>query len=262
MAKQMSSDKKDPLLSRDILMRPSSESACFVLTRYPYLSAILLMIITGEQSKTTDLNERKYYIYVHVGLYFVSATLMAYNLFGLKKLFALVNVFHTIIVTCLEYEPSRHGEHIAIRLLIRNFGIIGCYLMVAGGLGETNEKLLPNKNLMSFGIRIIGAFSILSAVLIWNSKEELQIYLQALPTGTLLVYAIIFPLVICGVCIYSGYHVVLTCKVLTLLLLIITLIDFAHISSNFKQSISWVSIYVTCRHIPIMGALLLVNKSY
>ena len=255
------SNQKDAFSSREIFMRASSESACFIISRYPYVSAVLLMIITGEQSKTTELKEaERYHIYFHIGLYFVSATMMAYDLFRLKKVFALVNVIHTIFMSYLEYEPSRHGEHVALNLLIRNFAIVGSFLMFAGGINETMENEKQNKHLISFGIRIIGAFAMLSAVLTWNSNEEIRIYSQALPAGLLSTYIIILSLIICGVSIYSGYHVVLTCKILTVLLLIITLIvDLSIDSLGSKGNSSWIRISIACRHVPPMAALLLVN---
>jgi len=251
---------------RNSLMRASYESATFILTRYPYLCAVLLMVTTAEDAKEKKIvrGSLKYRMaYAHLGAYFFCGTVMSFDLFGLKRFFAVFTCFHLAFVTYTEYTLT-YGEQIAYRLLTRNVACIGCYLMVAGGIAKSKREGDRRQSLVSFGRQLLGVYAVLSVVLAWNDVNEYKAYLEhvfKLPAFAYLVLLLQFTL---GICLYAGYNVVQFSKYYAILLLGTTVLIDADVeywrrSSSMK---TWNTATVACRHLPVVCALLLIRKGY
>ncbi|XP_057301613.1 uncharacterized protein LOC130636044 [Hydractinia symbiolongicarpus] len=240
------------------------EAAAFTMTRYPYLCAVLMMVTTAEESKTRQFDRTAFnYIYAHLGVAFVGGTLLSFDMFGLKRWTALAMAVQTIVISYDEYTLTK-GEQIAMRLLCRNLGIIGCYLSVAGGIAKNKGAADKNKYLLTFGRQLIGAYTMLTAVLIWNSEEEFSSHAKALPGGALTVYIYIAVYMMCSICIYSGYEVVKMCKLLMCLLFAITLIVDMDVKMWTKHAGigKWKTMTIAARHVPIISILLLIRDGY
>ena len=101
-------------------------SAAFLLTRFPYASAILLMLATAESFKTNlSVEKNKLTLsHIHLGLFFISATAMSFDLFKMKRLFALVTAAQHIALSVEEYMDNNRKETLMVRLL----SLISCLL--------------------------------------------------------------------------------------------------------------------------------------
>ena len=93
------------------------KSAAFLLTRFPYASAILLMLSTAESFRTNlSVEKRKLTLsQIHLGVFFVSATAMSFNLFGTKRLFALVTAAQYAVLSVEEYLDKNRKETVLVR---------------------------------------------------------------------------------------------------------------------------------------------------
>lgn len=260
--------KEQEFSVRKSLIAASYESATFLIARYPYICAVLLMITTAEQLKERTIKRNSLehqIIYVHLGMYFFCGTIMSFDMFGLKRFFAIITSLHLAYVSFTEYTLT-YGENIAYRLLTRNIACMGCYLMVAGGIAKNKGDTDRSQHLVSFGRQIIGVYSVLTVVLVWNDQGEFQSFARAYPYygGDALAYAVLFVNCVLGMCVYGGYRTVQCSKLYAILLLLITVFVDANIpywekTTKLKK---WGIITIATRHIPILCALVLVRRGY
>ena len=96
------------------------KSTAFLLTRFPYASAIFLMLSTAESFKTNlSVEKNKLTLsHIHLGVFFVSATAMSFNLFGTKRLFALITAAQYVALSVEEYMDKNRRETIMVSLQI------------------------------------------------------------------------------------------------------------------------------------------------
>ena len=92
----------------------------FLLTRFPYVWAILLMMTTAELFNTNLAVDkgRLTMSHVHLGAFFLSATAMSFNLFGTKRLFALLTSAQYVVISVQDYMDKNKKETILVRCCI------------------------------------------------------------------------------------------------------------------------------------------------
>ena len=93
--------------------------AAFVITRYPYVCAVLLMLSTGEEFNTgvRKVNSGRFsMIYAHLGMYFLAGTAMSFDLFGTKRLFALISATQMGLSSYQDYVTSGLKESVMVSL--------------------------------------------------------------------------------------------------------------------------------------------------
>lgn len=259
-------EKEKQFNFKNALVRASYETATFVLTRYPYLCAVLLMVTTAEDSKEKKIvrGSLKYRMaYFHLGAYFFCGTIMSFDMFGLKRLFSILTCFHLAFVSYTEYSLS-YGEQIAYRLLTRNVACIGCYLMVAGGIAKNKGEGDRSTRLVSFGRQLVGVYAVLSVVLAWNDRKEFGAYLIHSFNDPLVVYAVMIVQLSLGLCLYAGYNVLQFSKYYAILLVATTVLidaDIPYWTRNAGLK-TWNTAAIACRHLPIVASMLLVRKGY
>lgn len=254
----------DQLNTRKSILVATYETSSFILLRYPYICAVLLMVTTAEEfaNKTLGRNHVTI-IYINLALFFIAATIMAFDMFGGKRYFAVVTVFQFVYLSYHEYMKP-YTEQVTFRLITRNLAVIGCFISVAGGIAKNKGTGDRNKFLLSSGRQLIGTYALLSAMFIWNGPQEFQFYSNSLPGDQISTMVIISLLIITAVAIYSGYEVVLFSKLLALLLLFVTVV----IDMNVKRWESdvklrqWIVYTIASRHIPVIATLLLIRKGY
>jgi len=251
---------------RKAVVRASYESATFVITRYPYLCAVLLMVTTAEEAKEKKVvrGSLKYRMaYIHLGSYFLCGTIMAFDLFGLKRFFAALTCVHLTVVSYTEYTLG-YGEQIAYRMLTRNVACIGCFLMVAGGIAKNKGEGDKSARLVTFGRQMIGVYAVLSVVLTWHDKKEFAAYTHHLFKDPLVTYAVMILQLVLGLCLYTGYNVVQFSKYYAILILGLTVLidaDLKYWARNTGVK-TWGTATIACRHLPVLCGLLLIRKGY
>lgn len=258
--------EKDEFSFSKALLTASYETSTFIITRYPYLCAVLLMVTTAEEMKERKIARNSLehrIIYVHLGVYFFCGTIMAFDLLALKRFFAIVTSLHLAVTSYTEYTLT-FGENIAYRKLTRNIACMGCYLMVAGGIAKHRGASDRSQRLISFGRQIIGVYAVLVVVLIWNDDEEFGAFVTSLPFGEVLTYVFLALNMILGTCLYTGYKTVQCSKIYALLLLVITVVVDANLPywQAHSKLKTWGVVSVATRHVPIFTALLLVRRGY
>ena len=94
------------------LLESLYKTTAFFLTRFPYASALLLMMTTAEAFKTNLSVERSRLTlsHIHVGVLFVSATAMSFNMFGTKRFFALVTAAQYAVLSVDGYIDKNKRE--------------------------------------------------------------------------------------------------------------------------------------------------------
>ncbi len=102
---------------KERLNEASYVSSAFFVTRYPYACAVLLMLTTGEAVKSSvRVSEHKMNMaYAHLGIYFLSGTAMAFNIFGTKRLFALLSA---VQIGFESYECYASGDRKEAALVV------------------------------------------------------------------------------------------------------------------------------------------------
>ena len=104
----------------------------------------------------------------------------------------------------------------------RNIAVIGCYLQVAGGLTDFERGTQRHRRLLQTGIQILGVYSFINAVIIWNSPKEFHSYVSHLPGGSFTTYLFMMLYLVCGMCMYGNYNSFYFSKLLAWLLVIVT----------------------------------------
>ena len=237
-------------------------SADFLVTRYPYICAVLLMLsmpdkIRNDKNRKIDLD----FIYYEIGFYFVVGTLLSFDLFKLKKFSAFIMALHSAILAWREFDSS-YRQIIQARLLFRSLALVGCFLMVAGGLEKENGTLKRNTQLLKLGRQIIGAYVVLLGILLVHNGREFKIHARFIPAGA--VWFLVVCYVVCGVCIDYGVVVVKSCKFILLLLFVVSLMidmdeDVWLKYGNIKK---WTMFTIAARHMPLLGVLLQLRDGY
>ena len=259
----MSTEKGDTSISHSLLIT-SYETSTFILLRYPYLCAVLLMVATAEEiSNKVIASDCVTFIYFHLGLFFVCGTIMAFDMFGGKRVFAIVTVLQFMILAYQDYQKP-YSEQILFRVITRNLAVIGSFLSVAGGIAKNKRVRDRNRILLVMGRQIIGTYALLIAMLLWNSPEEYNVYINSLAGSHIVVWFILGALIVCAISIYSGYEVVIFCKVFAVILVILTIIVDLNFSYWKKQANikHWVAATIAAKHLPVINALLLMRKGY
>ena len=222
------------------------------------------MVATAEEiSNKVITSDHVTFIYFHLGLFFICGTIMAFDMFGGKRVFAIVTVLQFMILTYQDYQKS-YNEQVLFRVITRNLAVIGSFLSVAGGIAKNKGAGDRNKVLLMMGRQIIGTYALLVAMLIWNSPEEYNVYSNSLPGSHVAIWFILGTLIVCAISIYSGYEVVIFCKAFAVILMIITVIVDLNFSYWNKQANikHWVTATIAAKHLPVINALLLMRKGY
>ena len=91
----------------------------FVVTRYPYACAVFLMLTTAEVMKAAVTVEATFLnmIYAHLGVFFLAGTTMAFNLFGTKRLFAIITALQFAVLSVESYLELKNKESILVKWL-------------------------------------------------------------------------------------------------------------------------------------------------
>lgn len=243
-------------------------TANFVLTRYPYLCAVLLMVSMPEEIKDSSKPLPDFrLIYVQLGFYFVIGTVMSFDLFGWKRLAALVMSVNSIVEVFVEFNYSTK-EVIVARLIFRKFAIIGCYLMVAGGLenpDEDDEELYSddlNPRFIKFGRQIIGTYFVLLGIFMIHNRNEFSAHAHLLPGGVFVSWLIAIIYILCGITIDYGCLVVKACRLVLFLLSFVTLIVDCD-SSIWVDKVGlhqWKMFSIASLHFPVVSVLMMIKE--
>lgn len=259
----MSTEEGKTPISRPLLII-SYETSTFILLRYPFLCAVLLMVATAEEiSNKAIASDHVTFLYFHLGLFVICGTIMAFDIFGGKRVFAIITALQFMILTYQDYQKS-YCEQILFRVISRNLAVIGSFLSVAGGIAKKKLDGDRNKIFLIMGRQIIGTYALLMAMLIWNSPEEYKVYSNSLAGSHAAIWFILGALIVCAISIYSGYEVVIFCKAFAMILIILTMIVDLNFSywneqANIKH---WVTATIAAKHLPVINALLLMRKGY
>jgi len=260
------SERKQPVTFGDLTLRQqlvyaSYEAANFAITRLPYLFAVLLMVTFAEEMKGKSISENQKFdaVYYNLAIYFLTGTIMSFDLFSGKRVFALITCLHLMFICYQEFSRLSVREIILSKLLVRNIGNIGAYLMVAGGIAHSQRGSTKNRQLLSFGIQIIGAYSFLNAVLIHNSSEEFNAFATIWPGGVLAPYLAVALYTICCIGISINVETVMFSKILALVLLTVSLtIDMQTEYWNKATGIKyWMTMTIAARNIGVVAVLFL-----
>ena len=148
-----------------------------------------------------------------------------------------------------------------MRHLSRNVAIIGCYLMIAGGISDFQRGVDRNRRFLAFGRQMLGAFSILNAFMIWNSHDELRAHIVHIPGGKIVSYVFVVIYVLCGVTLYGGYESAFFSKLLAWLLTVVTVL--VDMDTKFWWNTAHVRYFmemtIASRSLCIIGTLILIR---
>ncbi len=141
--------------------------------------------------------------------------------------------------------------------------MIGCYLMVAGGLADFDRGTQHHRRLLQSGLQILGVHSFISAVMLWNSPGEFKAHSLHLPGGQFTTYLWIALYLLSGMCLYGNYKVFHFAKLMAWLLVVVTIfvdINTKYWWNNAKIS-HWMTVTIASRNLCIIFTLLLVRGS-
>ena len=148
-----------------------------------------------------------------------------------------------------------------MRQISRNGAIVGCYLLVAGGLACFERGAERNKRLLQTGVQLLGVYSFIYAAILWNSATELKAHISHIPGGIFITYVFLALFIVTGICIYGGYEVFYFSKVLAWLLFVVTL--FVDVDTQWWWKTShipkWVAMTVASKHGCVIVTLLLIR---
>ena len=138
---------------------------------------------------------------------------------------------------------------------------MGCYLLVAGGLANFERGAERSRRLLQIGIQLLGVYSFIYAVIVWNSPTEFKAHTSHLPGGVVTTYLFIALFIAAGICIYGGYEVFYFTKVLAWLLFVVTLFVDADAKWWWKKAHipKWVAWTIASKNLCVIVTLLLVR---
>ena len=167
-------------------------------------------------------------------------------------------VLKSIIFICTNIYLCLYNQ---VKQISRNGAIVGCYLLVAGGLANFERGVERNKRLLQTGIQLLGVYSFIYAAIIWNSTVEMKAHSSHLPGGIFTTYLFIALFIATGICIYGRYEVFYFSKVLAWLIFVVTL--FVDMDTKWWWKTShipkWVVMTIASKHACVVITLLLVR---
>ena len=133
--------------------------------------------------------------------------------------------------------------------------------MIAGGLSDFERGTQRHRRLLQIGLQLLGVYSFINAVILWNSPNELKAYITHLPGGRFTAYVFLALYLVSGMCIYGGYNSFYFSKVVAWLLVVATL--FVDLDSKFWWKTAhipyWVSMTIASKNTCIIATLLLMR---
>ncbi|XP_077978703.1 transmembrane protein 101-like [Glandiceps talaboti] len=232
----------------------------FIISRYPYCYAVLLIMLFAERAKHgRPEGYPRQYSYITIGSLFVFGSMIVLRI--QRPLGFLLCAIQMLIHTYITHTSKQihHGEWLSIRMVTRNVAVMGAYLMLAS---RTTERLPRRSNvhfLFPLGRYIYGLFLICYAYALYHSKEDYRAFTKLVPFGNVLVFAVVAMVAIGGVCFISDTRVRLAAQVLLFVLSFTTLFYEGSINYWTRQKYVeyWNHIVILSETVVSLGVLML-----
>ncbi|XP_068721194.1 transmembrane protein 101-like [Montipora capricornis] len=244
----------------------------FIVTRFPFIELFLLLMATGDQAEKTPLGKitnfrdtfRREFILVYFNafVFFVCGTGMTLDFKRRQCGFAAA--VHAIVYTVITlYQQKGHSEYLIVRISVRTVAVCAGYLFVTGGLTDSERGRTKVTQALQLGRQILAFYLFCNAYMIWASEQDRLAHIKNIPGGVAMIYIVIAIYAIPGICIYGGYEAGYFGRIVSWLLVIITvLVDF-NAKYWYRSSAHvefWCQIQHASRNVCVIGSLLLLAR--
>ncbi|CAI9741072.1 Hypothetical predicted protein [Octopus vulgaris] len=242
--------------------RRSVKVCFFILSRFPFLNAITLLMLLGElavHESYPPINPKV--IYIHLGLFLVCGALMSG--FSGGKSIPLIYAGQLMYFAYNSYSNSNMDRD-WLRTLIcaRHFACAGVYI----GLAYLFDKN-SGKQLQQISYSVLGIYCLTLIVALNNNTELYQAFIYHFPVSDVSHVVMNILLGLCSVSLFSGVKQV-QCKTfftLAILMALISLFIDSRLSywTEYKKVHFWNQIRLICDQICItIGFILFGLSSY
>ena len=137
------------------------------------------------------------------------------------------------------------------------------YLFVIGGLTDSERGRTKVTQALQLGRQILAFYLFCNAYMIWASEQDRLAHIKNIPGGVAMIYIVIAIYVIPGICIYGGYEAGYFGRIVSWLLVIITVLVDYNAKYWYRSSAHvefWCQIQHASRNVCVIGSLLLLAR--
>ncbi|XP_022105916.1 transmembrane protein 101-like [Acanthaster planci] len=240
--------------------RSLKKLGAFVLTRFPFLSAVIFVLLCNERERNGRPEGYPHLvIYLHVALLMLEGSMMSFA--TQRSLFALMCAVQMTVMTLVTHtSPSlRFKPWLMVRMMSRDVGVIGSYLILASRTHEELSRRYRLARLYPLGRSLLASYFIVLAYQVNREALERQAFLQHIPGGIVSVSAFCGASMLSSMMFLSQYKAKTSVRVLLALLLVSTLtvdLDFAYWKRQRVEF--WNQVTILLNDAGMLGMLLLL----
>ncbi|XP_033631152.1 uncharacterized protein LOC117293047 [Asterias rubens] len=202
-----------------------------VLTRFPFFCALAFTMLCSERESSRRPEGYPHtVIYVHLALLILEGSMMSFA--TQRSLFALMCAIQAAVMMLVTHtSPSlRFKPWLMIRMLSRDIGVIGTYLIIASRSHEELSRRYRLTKLYPIGRSFLASYFIVLAFQLNQEVIEQKAFIHRVPGGLAVVS------LFCIICLISSFMLMSEMKVKTTaqILLVLLLIIIVFVDLDFK----------------------------
>ncbi|XP_038052662.1 transmembrane protein 101-like [Patiria miniata] len=232
----------------------------FILTRLPFASAVVFALLCHErESNERPLGYPHIVIYIHVALLMLEGSMMSFA--TQRSLFALMCAVQIAVMMLVTHtSPSlRYKPWLMIRMLSRDLGVIGSYLILASRTHEELSRRYRLAKLYPLGRSLLASYFIVLAFQLNREAVEQDAFVHHIPGGIVAVSAFCGACMVCSLMFLSQYKVKPAVRVLIVLGLLFTVmvdLDFKYWKRRHVEY--WNQVTILVNDLGMVAMLLLL----
>ncbi|XP_002732537.1 transmembrane protein 101-like [Saccoglossus kowalevskii] len=233
----------------------------FIISRYPYIFAFVLLMLFAERAEQQrSEGYARGYIYSNIAALFVLGTLIIFD-WQKHTAYLLCAVQVAIHAFYTHTSPYLHfGEWLTIRIVTRNFAVIGGYLMLASRELENIPRRFKKPLLFTTGRYVYGFFLLCYSYTLFRSKEDNRAFHKLVPLGNLFSFVMVALTAVGAGSFFSGIRLRTAARVLLVVLIVTTLYFEGNINYWWRQRFVeyWMHILILSESIVAIAVLMLL----
>mgnify|MGYP002803579238 FL=1 len=236
--------------------------ASFILTRFPYVCILTLLLQAGERKikqPETWFEAMFEPTYVHAMIYFICGGGMTVD--TTRRVAGLGAAVHTGFFAVKTLVRPHVSEWLMIKMFARYVAIAGGFLLVAGGLVDSKKSSNLRPGLLQLGRQTQAFYSIFNGYLLWASPADRAVHISHLPLGWLLTTCLIILFILCGIMLYGGLRVPYFARLVAWMLVIVTVfVEFDTRYWKIRGVAFWDQVLIGSQNICAIANLIILGR--
>ncbi|CAH1241949.1 TMEM101 [Branchiostoma lanceolatum] len=208
-------------MDRKRLLSTCLQVASFIVTRYPFWHALVLIMNFAERSKSKKYPDLEIpWVYADLGAYVLLASFTSFNI--KRRWFAIACAVQLAISLTLSLtsQHAPYSEWLSIRISSKSLAVIGSYLTIGSGIGELYRRKARDRSTQQISLMFTGLHLVCQAYTLFYSREDKQAFLEHVFGGQPMLSIFTFLHVALGLAFLSGYEPKLLSRAMMVVLFI------------------------------------------